>query len=146
MKILRFLFLLLPVSLLAADPVSEMAEFSVFGKVDPAELAKGSIKTAAGAPMSNPRYLSVQSCFIVPKTPAQVLAAMKHYDPTAHRENVFLHGELRSAPSAGDFSKLSNPPSNAAVKALSAATEKMSPDLQLSQAEAKSLLARPARF
>jgi len=42
----------------AADPVSEMAEFSVFGKVDLAELAKGDIKTATGAPMSTARYLS----------------------------------------------------------------------------------------
>jgi hypothetical protein len=76
MKSVRFLLLLLPVSLLAADPVSEMAEFSVFGKINLAELAKGEIKTAVGAPMNTARYLSVQSCFVIPKTPAQVVAAM----------------------------------------------------------------------
>ncbi len=139
MKLLRCFFFLIPVSLLAADPVSEMAEFSVFGKVELAELAKGEIKTATGAPMSTARHLSVQSCFVVPKTPAQVMAAMKRFDPTAHRElKVYLHADLPAAPSAGNFAKLNNPPSNGAVKALAAATEKMSPELQLSQAEAKS--------
>lgn len=139
MKLLRLFFFLIPVSLLAADPVSEMAEFSVFDKVDLAELAKGEIKTATGAPMSNARHLSVQSCFIVPKTPAQVMAAMKRFDPTAQRElKVYLHADLPPAPSAADFAKLNNPPGNDAVKALAAATEKMSPELQLSQEEAKS--------
>ncbi len=139
MKLLHFFFFLLPISLLAADPVSEMAQFSVFGKVDLAELAKGDIKTATGAAMSTARYLSVQSCFVVPKTPAQVVAAMKGYDPTAHRElKVYLHSDLPAAPSAADFAKLNNPPSNGAVKSLASATEKMSPELQISQEEAKS--------
>lgn len=138
MKFLRFLFFLLPVSLLAADPVSQMAEFSVFGKVDLAELAKGEIKTAAGTPMSSPRYLSVQSCFVIPKPSAQVIAAMKRFDPTAHRElKVYLHSDLPATPSTSNFSKLNSPPSNNAVKALATATEKMSPDLQLSRAEAQ---------
>jgi len=122
----------------AADPVSEMAEFSVFGKVDLAELAKGDIKTATGAPMSTARYLSVQSCFIIPKPPAGVIAAMKSFDPTAHRElKVYLHTDLPSSPSAANFSKLNNPPGNSAVEALKAATSKMSPELQVSRAEAQ---------
>jgi hypothetical protein len=138
MKSLRFLFFLLPVSVLAADPVSEMAEFSVFGKIDLGELAKGGIKTAPGAPMNTARYLSVQSCFVIPKTPAQVVAAMKQFDPTAHRElKVYLHTDLPASPSASDFAKLNNPPNNSAVKSLVAATEKMAPDLQLSRAEAQ---------
>lgn len=137
MKFLRFFFLL-PVSLLAADPVSEMAEFSVFGKFDLAELAKGEIKTAAGAPMNTARYLSAQSCFLIPKPPAQVITAMKRFNPTAHRElKVYLHSDLPASPSTSNFSKLNNPPSNSAVKALTTATEKMSPDLQLSRAEAQ---------
>ncbi|MBA3649895.1 MAG: hypothetical protein H0W66_00060 [Chthoniobacterales bacterium] len=139
MRLLSFFFFLIPVFLLAADPVSEMAQFSVFGKVDLAELAKVEIKTATGAPMSTARYLSVQSCFVVPKPPAQVMAAMKSYDPTAHRElKVYLHSDLPDTPSAGDFAKLNNPPSKGAVKSLASATEKMSPELQVSQAEAKS--------
>jgi len=132
------LVLVLPVALLAADPVSEMAEFSVFGKVDLAELAKGGIKTAPGAPMNTARYLSVQSCFVIPKPPAQVIAAMKQFDPTAHRAlKVYLHSDLPASPSASNFSKLNNPPNNSAVKALTNATEKMAPHLQISRAEAQ---------
>jgi len=132
------LVLVLPTAAPAADPVTELAEFSVFGKVDLAELAKGDIKTAAGAPMKTTRYLSVQSCFVIPKPPAQVIVAMKRFDPTAHRElKVYLHSDLPSSPSAANFAKLNNPPSNGAVKQLAEATGKMSPDLQLSQAEAK---------
>ena len=50
------LVLVLPGATRAADPVSEMAEFSVFSKVDLAELTKGDIKTATGAPMSTDRH------------------------------------------------------------------------------------------
>jgi hypothetical protein len=139
--LLRFpvlvLLLVLPVAGLAADPVAEMAAFSVFEKVDLAELAKGDIKTAAGPPMSTARFLSVQSCFVVPNPPTKVIAAMKHFDPTTHRElKVYLHGDLPT-PAAANFSKLNNPPDNSAVKALSAATGKMSPNLQISRAEAQ---------
>jgi len=129
---------LLPLGLFAADPVAEMASFSVFGKVDLNELANGQIKTAAGQPMSTDRYLSVQSCFIVPNPPARVLATTKRFDPTRHRElRVFLHREVSGSPSPADFSSLQKPPENSSVKALVSATEKMAPELQLSQAEAR---------
>jgi hypothetical protein len=132
------LLLFLPLELFAADPLAEMAAFSVFGKLDLNELSNGQIKTAAGQPMKTDRYLSVQSCFVVPNPPAKVLATMKRFDPTRHRElNVFLHGDLSASPSAAEFSKLQNPPENAAIKTLASATEKMAPELQLSQAEAK---------
>ncbi|HEY2799351.1 MAG TPA: hypothetical protein VGI85_02060 [Chthoniobacterales bacterium] len=139
MKTLPLLLLvaLIPTAALA-DPVSEMAGFSVFGKVDLGELAHGEIKTAASPPMSTPRYLSVQSCFVVPRSPAQVVQAMKQFNPTAHRElKVYLHSDLPSSPWAANFSKLQNPPNSSPVKALTAATEKMSPELQLSRAEAQ---------
>lgn len=143
MKILslpRFLFLLalFPTAAALADPVSEMAGFSVFGKVDLGQLAGGEIRTAAGAPMSTPRYLSVQSCFVLQKSPAQVLQAMKQFDPTAHRDlKVFLHANLPGSPSPANFSRLQNAPNNSAVEALRAATEKMAPELQMSRAEAQ---------
>lgn len=141
MKTLLLISLLLFANLCsvhAADPVSEMASFSVLGKVDLNELAGGAIKTAAGKPMSTARYLSVQSCFVVPRSPAQVVQAMKRFNPTEHRElKVFLHGDLPSAPSAANFSKLKNPPDNSAVQSLRSATEKMTPQLQLSRAEAQ---------
>src|SRR5437870_726918 len=96
-----------------ADPVEEMASFSVFGKVDLAELKGGAIKTAPGAPMSTPRYLSTQSCFVISKSPAAVITMMKHFDPTAHRElKVFLHADLPSSPSPANFSQLQKPPDN----------------------------------
>ncbi|MEO8440544.1 MAG: hypothetical protein ABI540_10035 [Spartobacteria bacterium] len=143
MKQVRFFVLALalihPAATFAADPVSEMAQFSVFGKVDLAELAKGAIKTQAGAPMQTARYLSVQSCFVVPKPPAQVIAAMKRFDPTAQRElKVFLHSDLPASPSTSSFSKLNNPPNVGASKSLAVATQKMSRELQISQEEAKS--------
>jgi hypothetical protein len=122
----------------AADAVTEMAEFSVFGKIDLAELAKGQIKTATGAPMSTARYLSSQSCFVVPKPPAQVMARMKQFSPTEHRElKVFLHSDLPASPTASNFSGLTNPPNNGGVESLSQATKKMSPELQISQDEAQ---------
>ena len=131
------LVLLLPTAQ-AADPVAEIAEFSVFGKVDLAELGKGGIRTAAGTPMSTARYLSVQSCFVIPNPPSGVIAALKRFDPTAHRElKVYLHADLPAAPSAANFSKLNQPPDNSATEALSASTSKMSPDLQVSRAEAQ---------
>ncbi len=121
-----------------ADPASEMAGFSVFGKVDLSELAQGDIKTAAGPQMSSPRYLSVQSCFVVAQPPAAVMQAMKHFDPTAHRElKVFLHADLPASPTNGNFSKLTNAPENSALKTLQAKTEKMASDLQVSKAEAQ---------
>lgn len=141
------LLLVLPPAIRAADPVSEMADFSVFGKVDLAELAKGEIKTAAGTPMSTARYLSVQSCFVIPNPPAKVIAAMKRFDPTAHRElKVYLHADLPAAPIAANFARLNSPPDNSAVQALKAATNKMSPELQVSRAEAQKFAAGQSVF
>jgi len=130
--------LLSPAVVSAADPMSELAEFSVFGKVDPATLAKGEIKTAAGPSMSTERYLSVQACLVVPQPPSKVIENMRHFDPTAHRElKVFLHSDLPASSTAANFSKLNNAPKNSAVERLRNATQKMAPDLQLSRAEAQ---------
>ena len=41
------------VTIARADPVSELASFSVFDKVDLAQLAKSDVKTAHGPPMQN---------------------------------------------------------------------------------------------
>jgi len=133
--------LFFPVAIQAADPVADLAKLSVFGTVNLPQLAKGEIKTGPGTPMSTGRFISVQSCFVVPNPPAKVIAAMRLFDPTAptaHREmNVYLHTDLPAAPTVADFSKLNNPPHNPAVEALTAATRKMSTDLQISRAEAQ---------
>ena len=132
------LVLLIPAAVLAADPVTEVAKFSVFGTVNLPQLAKGEIKTGQGTPMSTGRFLSVQSCFVIPNPPAKVIAATRQFDPTAYRElKVYLHSDLPAVPSAADFSKLNNPPHNSAVETLTAATRKMSADLQISRGEAQ---------
>src|SRR5215475_835909 len=121
-----------------ADPVSELASFSIFDKVDLAQLAKGEVKTAHGPPMKNSRFLAVQSCYVAPGTPAQQMEALRRWNPVQHRElKVFLHSDLPSNPGPSNFDKLRNAPDNASVRSFVAATQKLSPELQISKDEAK---------
>src|SRR5881398_1301111 len=121
-----------------ADPVSELASFSIFDKVDLAQLAKSDVKTAHGPPMRTSRFLAVQSCYVTPGAPAQQMEALRRWDPTRHRElKVFLHSDLPSNPSPANFEKLKNAPGNASVRSFVAATQKLSPELQISKEEAK---------
>lgn len=122
-----------------ADAVSDLASFSVFGKVDLAQLAKSDVKTAHGPPMSNSRFLAVQSCYVaIGSSPAQQIEALRQWDATRHRElKVFLHSDLPSNPTASNFEKLKNAPGNAPVRSFVAATQKLSSELQLSKDEAK---------
>src|SRR4026209_2599827 len=121
-----------------ADPVSELASFSIFDKVDLAQLAKSDVKTAHGPPMKNSRFLAVQSCYVVPGSPAQQMEALRRWNPAQHRElKVFLHSDLPSSPGPGNFERLKNAPGNASVRSFVAATQKLSPDLQISKEEAK---------
>ncbi|MEP6709962.1 MAG: hypothetical protein ABJB32_07500 [Verrucomicrobiota bacterium] len=125
-----------------ADPVSELAGFSVFGGINLNELSKGEVKTANGPAMSSPRFLSTQSCYVVPGSPAKALEALRSWDPTAHRElKIYLHSDLPASPTTANFSRLKNAPDNSSVKALVNATEKMSPELQISREEAKKFTA-----
>ena len=122
---------------LGADAVSELAAFSVFDTVDVNELAKSDVKTMPGPPMGG-RFLSVQSCYVVPGSPEKHLEALRQWDPTGHRElKVFLHSDLPASPTAANFSKLKSGPDNASVRALVAVTEKLGSDLQISKEEAK---------
>src|SRR5437773_4898833 len=90
-----------------ADAVSELASFSIFDKVDLAQLAKSDVKTAHGPPMSNPRFLAVQSCYVVAGEPAQQVEALRRWDATRHREmKGFLHSHLSSNPNPANFEKL----------------------------------------
>jgi hypothetical protein len=116
--------------------VAELSSFSVFDKVDLNELKAGP-KTVHGPPMGG-RYLSVQSCYVMPGAPSRQLEVMKRWDPTKYRElKVFLHGDLPGSPSPANFAKLKNAPGNAQVNAFVSATEKLSPQLQISRDEAK---------
>jgi hypothetical protein len=121
-----------------ADPVSELASFSIFDKVDLAQLAKSDVKTAHGAPMKNSRFLAVQSCYVAPGSPAQQIEALRRWNPAQHRElKVFLHSDLPSSPGPANFEKLKSAPGNASVRSFVTATEKLSPELQISKDEAK---------
>ena len=121
-----------------ADPVSELASFSIFDKVDLTQLAKSDVKTAHGPPMRNSRFLAVQSCYVAPGSPAQQMEALRRWNPAQHRElKVFLHSDLSSNPGPANFERLKNAPDNASVRSFVTATQKLSPDLQISRDEAK---------
>jgi hypothetical protein len=128
-----------------ADAVSELASFSIFDKVDLAQLAKGDVKTAHGPPMKNSRYLAVQSCYVAPGSPAQQMEALRRWNPTRHSElKVFLHTDLPSNPTPANFDKLKNAPGNSSVRSFVAATEKLGSELQVSKDEAKKFSAGAA--
>src|SRR5262245_17159103 len=121
-----------------ADPVSELASFSIFDKVDLAQLAKSDVKTAHGPPMKNSRFLAVQSCYLAPGSPAQQLEALRRWNPAKYRElKVFLQSDLPSNPGPASFERLKDAPGNASVRSFVAATQKLGPDLQISKEEAK---------
>jgi hypothetical protein len=135
--LLLFLWRLAP-TIARADAVSELASFSIFDKVDPAQLAKSDVKTAHGPPMRNARFLAVQSCYVAPGSPAQQMEALRRWNPTKYRElKVFLHSDLPSNPTPANFEKLKNAPGNSSVRSFVTATEKFSPELQISKDEAK---------
>jgi len=84
------------------------------------------------------RFLSVQSCYVASGSPAQQIEGLRKWNPTRHSElKVFLHSDLPSSPSPASFAKLKSAPSNSAVAALVAATQKVSSELQISKDEAK---------
>jgi len=103
MKHLLASLLLLFVStwtIVAADAVSELASFSIFDKVDVNELAKSDVKTMPGPPMGG-RFLSVQSCYVVPGAPEKHIEALRQWDPTTQRElTAFLPSDLPASPFA----------------------------------------------
>jgi hypothetical protein len=118
-----------------ADAAAELASFSVFPKVDLAQLSKGESKPVRSPASSNIRHLSVQTVYVAPMPPAQLLAKMRDWTPTRHPElKVYLHSD-----SATNFSKLQSAPDNPAVRYLTDATAQHSSDLQLSAAEMKML-------
>src|SRR5689334_24456558 len=120
------------------DPVSELGSFSIFEKVDLAQLAKSDVKTAHGPPMRNSRFLAVQSCYVAPGSPAQQMEALRRWNPAKYRElKVFLHSDLPSNPGPANFERLKNAPGNASVRSFVSATQKLSPELQISKEEAK---------
>src|SRR5437660_12545187 len=124
------------IGIASADPLSELSSFSIFDKVDLAQLTKSDAKTAHGLPMSNPRFLSVQSVYVMPGSPAQHLEAMRNWNPTEHHEpKVYLHGDLPGSLSESAFAKIKSAPDNGPARSLANATAKMANELQLSREE-----------
>ncbi len=136
------LFSLLCISALVAspvlaDPAAELGSFSVFNNINVADLAKGEPKVAHGPAMSG-HFISAQSCFVVAGVPARVSEALRQWNPARHPElKVLIHSDLPSSPSAANFSRLASAPDNSAVRSLVSATQKLSPDLQISKEEEK---------
>lgn len=124
-----------------ADPVAEMAGFSIFKEVDLAKLAKGEVMTARGPAMSSPRELSVQACYVVTAPLQKTVDLHAHWNPVKHPEmKVYLHGDLPAKPSPADFQKIASAPNNSSVRALVEATEALNTGplkLQMTHAEAK---------
>src|SRR6202030_665837 len=124
-------------TIVRGDAASELAGFSVFDKIDINDLAKSDVKTVRGPPMGG-RFLSVQSCYVVPGSPAQQIEALRKWNPTKHRElKVFLHSDLPASSGPSDFSKLKGALDNASIRAFVDATQKLSSELQISKEEAK---------
>lgn len=114
----------------ATDPLLELATFSVFKQVDLAQLA-GEAKTVRGKQMRNPRFTSVESCWVAPGPPEQFMRALRGWDPARHEElNVYIH-ELGT-----EFARLRNVPEKPGVRALADATQARSSELQISKEEA----------
>jgi len=135
------LFIAAPLSLIVPmicadqDAAAELASFSVFPKVDLAQLSKAECKPVRGPASGSSRHLSVQMVYVAPFPPAQLLAKMREWTPAQHPElKVFLHSD-----SATNFSQLQNAPDNAAVRYLISATATHSADLQLSAREMSQL-------
>lgn len=117
----------------AADPAAELAGFSVFPKVDLAQLSKIDVKPVRGGSLGSARNLFVQTVYVAPHSPDALLAKMRGWNPARHPElKVYLHID-----SASNFSRLQSPPDNSVVRSLITATSQNSSDLQLSAAERK---------
>ena len=121
-------------SLLRADPVAELASFSVIEKPDLAQLAAGEAKAVRGVPMSTPRFISVQTAWVSVGSPPQQMEALRRWNPSKDPElKIVLHAN------GSDFSQLEKAPDTGAVRALVAATASKSTDLQISREEAAKL-------
>lgn len=125
-----------------ADPIGELKAFSAFKEVNLEKLASGTVQSARGATMNFPRGLAVECLYVVRKPLQKSFDFHQHWNPTSHPElKVLLHAELPGKPSALDFQKMESVPSNSAVNAWTAATQKLgsgSTQLQLSNGEVQS--------
>ena len=130
-----------------ADPVAEMQAFSSFKTVNLDKLASGTVQATRGPAMSFPRGMAVESCYVVRKPVQKTAEFHQQWNPARHSDlKVWLHSDLTSRAAVAEFQKLRSAPSNGAVRAFVAATQKLGAgpgDLQLSKAEAKAFESAP---
>jgi len=124
---------------LNADPVAEIGSFSLFKAVDFSRLAKGEVLAERPPPMTFPRGLSAQFCYLVPKDLQETVALLKNFNPSQHPElNIYLFSNISPRPAPNDFVKLKSAPNNEAVRAFARATAKrQGSGLQMSASEEK---------
>ena len=130
-----------------AEPLAELAAFSSFKTVSLDKLASGSVMATRGPAMNFPRGLAVESCYLVRRPLQKAVELHQQWSPVKHSDlKVWLHGDLTSRAGTAEFQKLRSAPSNGAVRAFVAATQKLgsgASDLQLSKAEAATFAGTP---
>jgi len=122
---------------LHADPIADLAKYSVFSSVDLSSLSSGNILAVRGPGLSFARDLSVQALYLVHAPVPRTLQLHQQWDPGKHPElKVYLHHDFSTRPTLADFTQPI--PGNGAVRKLAEATEKLPAldQLQLSKAEA----------
>ncbi len=96
--------------------------------------------TTRGLAGDTPRDASVQSCYLVPGSPAAALEALRQWDASRHPElKIYLHGDLPASPAPASFSRLEAAPDVPPVRALAEATARLAPSLQFSREETKAV-------
>jgi len=104
----------------SADPLLELSSFSIFDKVDLAQLAKSDAKTAHGPPMSIRGSFPCKGVYVMPGSAHAAFGgnAQLESGPEHHEPKVYLHGDLPGSPSEAAFAKLKSAPDNGPVRAL----------------------------
>jgi hypothetical protein len=116
-----------------ADPISELASFSVLRKSRPGA-ADRRCQAVRGPGDEHAASSLRATAWVTPGTPAQQAEAMRRWNPASHSElKILLHTN------GSNFSRLADAPNSAAVQALATSTLSKSTDLQISRDEAAKL-------
>jgi hypothetical protein len=93
--------------LVAADPLSELKEFSQFENINLDRLSSGEVLLARGSFMDFPRGITAQACFIVNQPVGKTLAAFQNLGPMSN-EALKIHYQttLHDPLAESDFDQL----------------------------------------
>jgi hypothetical protein len=122
---------------LEADPLADLAKYSVFSSVDLSSLSGGAVQAVRGPNLGNARDVSIQAVYLIHAPVARALQLHQQWDAGKHPElKVYVHHDFSTHPTLADFTQ--SIPGNGAVRKLTEATGKLPDleDLQLSKAEA----------